>query len=103
MKNTDEPTVITDPEAKRWYDFGFRFALNYIYASMLKSGDYSIDPQAFRAFLDDILEVGVEDDFFERYPFKEGRYPTGQCPADIPNACIPCADRSIVPIDKLSE
>lgn len=98
---TVQAEVITDYYAKRWYNEGFRFAINYIYVHMVNSGDPRVDPEAFKAYLFDTLDIGVEEDYFEKHPFNSGRYPSGQCPGDIPGTCIPCADNGIVPIDTI--
>lgn len=92
---------ITDYYAKRWYKEGFRFAINYIYASMLKTGDNRVDPTAFKSYLDDLLDIGVEEDYFEKHPFNDGSYPSGQCPGDVPGTCIQCADTGVRPINTI--
>jgi hypothetical protein len=98
--------IITDYYAKRWYDTGFRFAINYIYVRLLKSaanGDSRVDPDQFKAYLDDLLDIGVEDDYFEKHPFNKGCCPDGQCPGDAPGTCIQCSDPGIIPIDMIPD
>jgi hypothetical protein len=103
MDKTVEPAEkITDYYAKRWYDIGFRFAINYIYAHMLKTGGHGIiEPAAFKAYVKDALIIGVEDDYFVKHPFNDGNYPSGQCPGDAPGTCIQCADPAVIPIENI--
>jgi hypothetical protein len=100
-KTTGPVEEITDYYAKKWYKEGFRFAINYIYVSILKSGDTRVDPKLFREYLDDLLDIGIEDDYFVKHPFNNGNYPSGQCPGDSPGTCIQCADEGIRPIDTI--
>lgn len=102
LDKTAEPVEeITDYYAKKWYKEGFRFAINYIYVSILKSGDTRVDPQLFKDYLDDLLDIGVEEEYFVKHPFNNGNYPGGQCPGDTPGTCIQCADKAVVPIDTI--
>lgn len=101
-KNVSEPPrEVTSSTAKKWYDLGFRFAINYLHAIMPESSDESFDKETFKNFLDDVLNQGVEDDYFEKHPFNDpSNYPPGMCPGDRLGTCIQCADRAITPLGK---
>ena len=105
MDNTDEMILITDPEARRWYNFGFLFAINYIYQRLPEINGGNITPENFKEFFNNRLTHKdgdlVEDEFFEKYPFRETdpiKYGPGECPGDLPNTCIPCTVDGIKPL-----
>jgi len=103
---TATPEAITSYYAKRWYDMGFLFAVNYIYAIL---PDTNAGIEFNKGIFKDTLNrrfhlpdgTGIVDDkFFEKHPFKEtgpSSYPNGQCPGDIPGTCIPCTADGIKP------
>src|SRR6476661_8958376 len=95
---TDLPEEIKDDVAKKWYDFGFRFAINYIHAILPESSNVELNQENFKAFLAKELVEGVNEKFFIEHPFNPGNYPGGQCPGDTPGTCIQCSDVGIRPL-----
>ena len=96
------PEEITDYYAKKWYKEGFRFAINYIHeilpARSTEDDVKYLIKDDFKEFLDDVLNVGIDPNYFRDHPFNSSiGYPTGQCPGDRPGTCIQCADGAITP------
>jgi hypothetical protein len=106
QQNTVQTDEIKDYYAKRWYDLGFLFAVNYLHAVLpAVNAGTQLNKSDFEKFVNDNFThegVGViKADFFVRYPFKQNgpvNYPSGQCPGDIPNTCIPCTAEGIEPL-----
>jgi hypothetical protein len=90
------PVTIPSPYAKKWYDIGFIFAVNYVYAKLAESTDTGFTQAKFRDFCRGRFgEDLIDERYFESRPFHDDSYPSGQCPGDIPNTCIPCTARNI--------
>lgn len=99
-----DPEIITLPQARKWYDIGFTFAVNYIYAKLAESTDPPGLTQAkFKMFCDNRLGNVIDLTYFQRLPFfftvgGQNPYGAGQCPGDLPNTCIPCTTGIITPL-----
>jgi hypothetical protein len=101
-----EAVSIPSPYAKKWYDLGFLFAVNYLHAVLPAANEGTeLNKSDFEEFVNGNFthEDGgvIKADFFERYPFKQNgpiNYPSGQCPGDIPNTCIPCTAGGVEPL-----
>lgn len=79
---------ITNPIVRRWYAFGFRFAINYIHETMTVK-----EKEILKALPDKEVYKLIKKDFFIKHPFKN--YPAGWCPGDRPGSCIQCPNRYI--------
>lgn len=92
-EHTVEPVTIPSPYAKKWYDIGFLFAVNYLYAKLAESEDPEFNQAKFKEFCKGRFgEDVIDEKYFESRPFYDDNpgYPKGQCPGDEPNTCIPC-------------
>jgi len=90
-----DPEIITSPQARNWYDFGYKFAVNYIYAKLAGLRLPKLTQDNFKAFCDNRLGTIIDLNYFGKSPFYDdekpgGGYPSGQCPGEVPNTCIPC-------------
>lgn len=107
--NQDAPTTIEDEVAQRWYDTGFKFALNYLFAWIPKSSDKEFNQEMFKALVQQVIgdedkngEKVIDEQYFERLHFYQGDNRYGnKCPdPDDPNVCIPCTTYWIQPVPK---
>ncbi len=97
-----DPEIITSPQARKWYDFGFIFAVNYIHAWLVILANPKLTPAKFKMFCDNRFVNVIDLTYFERFPFYynsagDNPYGAGQCPGDLPNTCIPCINPTISP------
>lgn len=93
---------ITDYYAKRWYNIGFLFAVNYIYTRLAESEDPEFTQEKFKEFCDNRLGDVIDEKYFEKFPFytDNNPYGAGMCPGDLPNTCIPCTGKKTIPIPR---
>lgn len=104
MNQTEEPIIIQSEEAKRWYNFGFLFALNYVYAKLPEANkDVELNKAEFKEYINNRYTRGgkgvIDEGFFVDYPFTGNNpYGLGMCPGDLPNTCIPCTARGVEPL-----
>jgi hypothetical protein len=93
--------IINDPVKIEWYGAGFRLAINYIYEILPEESWKQLTRQNFKKFLDDNLDLGVEENYFSgtnNIVSIEGGiegYDLGWCPG--PGGCVPCPDGRIQP------
>lgn len=99
----DEPEVIDDAIAQRWYNTGFKFAVNYLLAWIPKETEEHFDKATFIELVNAVIGDGVIDDkYFEKIHFYQGDNSYGRnCPDPTdPSVCIPCAGSMVQAVPK---
>jgi hypothetical protein len=79
------PVTIPSPYAKKWYDMGFLFAVNYLHARLPNSNaSAELNKGDFKEWVNaNFTHEGggvIKDDYFEQYPFERNgsiNYPSG--------------------------
>ena len=109
--------TIRDETARRWYDTGFKFALNYLLAWLPEptSDDYDeheFNTENFKKLVSDV--IGDEDwqhmpvidpDYFAKlYFYKDNNKYGGLCPDPYDTTvCIPCTAAGVRPVPRPKE
>lgn len=93
---SNDEIIINDVALARWYQEGFRLAINYLHVNLPQEGGQEMNRENFKNLVNSILtSVKIEDNFFEEHPILPANqnYPVGLCPGPG-GTCIDCPDPS---------
>jgi hypothetical protein len=104
--------LVDNPIAQKWYDIGFKFAINYLFfliPTIMGEGK-EFNQDTFRVLVHEAVgdednngEKVIDEDYFNKLHFfdNDNNYGSHQCPdPSDPNVCIPCTTPKIGPVPK---